>query len=144
MKKLIMTAAVVACAGIVSAQVYSDNIVGYSATATPAAGGFDIISLGLFGPGDSVSIQDAISNLDELNSGTSFANVDKLYVWNGSTYVKYGLYDKGAGNIFWLVDGIGWNIPTFANPTSAVLDLGKGFWYESVDGAKTLTFSQNY
>ena len=52
MKKLVMTVAVLACAASVIAQVTSANVVGYVKEATPAAGGFSIVSLNILGEGD--------------------------------------------------------------------------------------------
>ena len=140
MKKLIMTAAVVACASIVSAQVVSDNIVGYVAEDTPAAGGFVILNVNVFGSAD---IQDVISNLGDLNASTVKANADKIYVWTGTGYASYGLY-AGTSD-YWMDTGAtGWNKASKAAPSSADLDLGKGVWYESPGGSKTIGFTQNY
>jgi len=40
---------------------------------------------------------------------------------------------------------IGWNKSAKApSPEYMNLNLGKGFWYESTGGAKTIGFTQNY
>jgi hypothetical protein len=151
MKKLVMTAAVLgSVASIVSAQVYSQNVVGYMKTATPTPGSVDILSVSPLA-GDTVDIQDAILNLDDLNSGGSVAGdpaaalavVDKIYVWNGSSYNAYGLY-AGASNYWMNVLSAGWNKSSKAAPDSGTIDLGKGLWFQSVDGSKTIGFTQNY
>ena len=86
-----------------------------------------------------------LTNLVVSNATASatWANADKVIAWNGS-YVQYGLYQPASGAPYWMLDGAGWAIPSLAAPSSVALDLGKGFWYLSVHGAKTVGFSRIY
>ena len=87
MKKLIMTAAVVACAAIVSAQVVSDNIVGY-AKFTASEGAFTMAAIN-FEP-SSPFVSDLIGNQLPLGS--------KIYKWDKATdgYVSYTKTGRSA------------------------------------------------
>jgi hypothetical protein len=105
MKKLMMTAAVVACAGIVSAQVFSDNIVGYSQQTVPA-GQLLIVS----------------SQFGDTTLGEAFTDVaanSKAYIWNGSGYI--------IGTFF---AGYGWFDSTFASLDATPLPGGTALWIE--------------
>lgn len=130
MKKLIMTAAVVACASIVSAQVPSDNVVGYVKETTPAAGGFNIVNVNVFGTAD---IQDVIANVADLNASTIKANADKIYVWSGTGYSSYGLY-AGTSDYWMDTLSIGWNKAAKAAPSAVTLNRGNSVWYETGAG----------
>lgn len=106
MKKLVMTVAVLAVAGIVSAQVYSSNIVGY-AKFSAVEGQFTMVALN-FQPASTL-VSDLIGNQLPLNS--------KIYKWDKAadgyvTYAKTGRSAPGA-----------W-------PGTATLDLGDAFWVE--------------
>jgi len=70
---------------------------------------------------------------------------DKISFYDGTSYKRYALYDDHGTNSFWmLTSSIGWRIRSQAAPTSVEIPLGTGFWYTSVDGAKTIGFDQNY
>jgi hypothetical protein len=128
---------VVACAAsIVSAQVYSANVVGYSKVSTPEAGSVEIVALTQFGGSDTVGIQDAIANLAELNASATKDNADKLYVWNGSGYDTFGLYYKSSTDeTFWMSTGsIGWVLAIQATPAADVIARGAGVWYQTGTG----------
>jgi hypothetical protein len=75
---------------------------------------------------------------------TDFASADKIVLWNGA-YVQLGLFDNTVGNDFWMVSGAGWSNPNPAvrKPTSVNIDLGKGFWYQTLT-PKTIRFTTNY
>ena len=90
MKKLVMTAAVLACtAAIVSAQtVTSANIVGY-AKGSVDAGGIDIFTLQFSGSDEGVTLANSFEGLIE--------NESVLYVFNGSTYDVYDYYGPVNG-----------------------------------------------
>jgi hypothetical protein len=78
------------------------------------------------------------------NAAGAIALADKIHVWSGSGYTTYGLY-AGTSSNFWMSSAsIGWSKAGSAAPSSANIDLGKGIWYQSVDGAKTIGFTQNY
>jgi len=106
MKKIIMTAALTACAAVVTAQtVTSANIVGYSKNVQPA-GGFIVAAPAQFaGTAGGVT-------LDETFSGV--VGGEKVYVYNGAAYdiytyyAGYGWFDAAtapAGNVF-VAEGI--------------------------------------
>jgi hypothetical protein len=114
MKKLVLTVAVLAVAGIVSAQVYSSNIVGYAKVNNQAG-------LQLFGMqfvGDSTATPVSVFG-DSLPVGS------KIYTYtnNGDGTGTYGItsylqpaFPPGAP--------AAWNNPTLP------LGLGSGFWVE--------------
>jgi hypothetical protein len=117
MKKLIMTAAVVACAAsMVSAQVYSQNIVGYSKTDI-GAGAIDIVALQFSGMDAGVTLSNAFSGLT--------ANESVLYRFNGVSYDVYNYY--GAN---------GWY--KGATPSDdVVIDKGEEGWLKGGSAADT-------
>lgn len=82
--------------------------------------------------------------ISNATASSKWDNADKLIIWNGG-YVTYGLYQPAAGQPYWMASGAGWSIPALAKPTTNVtVSLGKGFWYQSVNGAKTITFNKIY
>ncbi|MFA7369320.1 MAG: hypothetical protein WC334_06725 [Kiritimatiellales bacterium] len=82
--------------------------------------------------------------ISNATAAATWVNADKLVIWNGG-YVSYGLYQPTSGNPYWMASGAGWSIPAFAKPTTNVtINLGKGFWYQSVSGAKTIRFNKIY
>ena len=114
MKKTVMTAAVLGfAASIVSAQVYSQNIVGYAKLPEPTSG-LDIVSPQFWTVSGETTLGDAFSGL---------ADESLLYIWNGVNgydpyryYVGWGWYHDvsgdesndlsvGAGVAVWLVGG---------------------------------------
>lgn len=86
-----------------------------------------------------------LTNLVVSNATASavWAEADKVIVWNGG-YVQYGLYQPTVGSPYWMADGIGWSFSQFASAADVKIDLGNGFWYRSVEGAKTIGFSKIY
>jgi len=77
---------------------------------------------------------------------SAWNNADKLVVWTGSGYIRYGLFHPISGNPYWAAeDAALWRgrggVPAAAD---VQIDLGKGFWFESPAGAKILTLSRNY
>jgi hypothetical protein len=82
--------------------------------------------------------------ISNATASATWANADKLVIWNGS-YVSYGLYQPSSGQPYWMAFGAGWTFPAFATPaTNVTVILGKGFWYHSVSGAKTIRFNRIY
>lgn len=79
--------------------------------------------------------------------GSSMTGADKLYVYTGSGYAQYALFDNGAGTKYWAsVNEGGWT-PGLEflgiNPANAEIEMGKGFWFSTAIG-KTLTFNKIY
>jgi len=112
MKKIVMTATLVACAAVVTAQtVTSANIVGYS-KATVSAGGLQLLSPQFSGTDGGVMLDDAFSGLN--------AN-DQVLTWNGGGYTTYTYYGATYG---WL-DG------SFQPAGSTVITAGNGLWVKS-------------
>jgi hypothetical protein len=109
MKKLITMVAVVATAGVVSAQVYSDNIVGYSQQSL-GAGSLLIVSSQFTGDAGSTTLGAAFSDV---------AGNSKVYIWTGSGYT-IGTYFAGYG----------WFDAGFANLDGTVLNAGTALWIE--------------
>ncbi len=133
MKKLVMTAAVVACAGIVSAQVYSANIVGYSKVTKPANGDLNMVG---------VSFISTSQKLNELFPPAQFegdlfnANAsDQVIAWNAgsqsySTYVYYdasGTYGSSYAYLDGWQEASQFGTANYANPT---LPAGSAFWFK--------------
>jgi hypothetical protein len=103
---------------------------------------FDIIT---FPFSSTVSLTNLVVSNAVAAAYPNKANADKIYVWTGSGYASYGLYDAGT-ETFWMDMGNGaWNSPFgVAVEATDTIDLGVGFWYESPAGAKTIGFTQNY
>jgi hypothetical protein len=116
MKKLMMTAAVVACAGIVSAQVFSDNIVGYSQQTLPA-GQLLIVSSQFTGDAGGTTLGAAF---------TDQAAGSKVYIWTGSGYT-IGTYFAGYG----------WFDAGFASLDATPLPAGTALWIEDAGAGST-------
>jgi hypothetical protein len=87
-----------------------------------------------------------VSNATAAGTG-NLAGADKIYVWTGAGYpIQAALFQPTVGDPIWIAPTDGaWSL-SFITPTELTdtLELGKGFWYESADGAKTIGFSQNY
>lgn len=91
-------------------------------------------------------------NLNQLvvtNSyaGRSITNVDRIITWNGSAYVTYGLYQSNSVGPFWMANGAAWTTPALPKtPANVTVNLGKGFWYQTVStgSTKTIGFSCIY
>jgi hypothetical protein len=118
MKKLVMTAAVLACAAsIVSAQVYSQNIVGYAKRSIPVSS-FRMIS---------AQFVASNSHTNGITLGNAFSNVgdqDQVLFWNGSGYDVYTYYA-----------GYGWYDVTATVPSDDVLiPQGTAVWAKSNSG----------
>ena len=136
MRKLIitLTMALGVTASVVADSVTSANVVGYVKTAAPVAGNADIISIASFGTNDTVNIQDAIINLEDLNASTSKENADKMFIWNGG-YSIYGLYDDGGTNSFWMDTGsAGWVVSSLATPANVTISRQDGVWFQTGTG----------
>lgn len=111
MKKLMMTAAVLACAAsIVSAQsVTSANIVGYAKPKTIPAGSFEILVPQFSGKDGGTTLDNAFADLNENSV---------VYVWTGTGYEEYTWY--GPVN--------GWYSKTFIPSGDVVLSEGTAVW----------------
>ena len=80
-------------------------------------------------------------------AGQVLTNVDRIITWNGATYTTYGLYQSNSVGPFWMGSGPAWTVPGVAKtPSTATLNLGKGFWYltSSTGTTKTIGFSCIY
>jgi hypothetical protein len=117
MKKLMMTAAVVACAAAVTAQtVTSANIVGYAKATVPGPG-FEIVAP-QFNAGDAggITLGDAFSGMNDL---------DEVLFWNGAGYDTFRYYA-----------GYGWYYNNDIDPADDVLvPEGQAIWAKSAVGA---------
>jgi len=138
MKKLMitLTMALGVTAYVAADSVTTGNVLGYVKTAAPAADGFEIISIASFGTNDTVNIQDAIMNLEDLNASTSKENADKIIVWDGTGYTTYGLFDDGGTNSFWMETGsAGWVFSSSATPaTGVLLSRRDAVWFQTGTG----------
>jgi hypothetical protein len=123
MKKLVIGAAALACASIVSAQtVTSANIVGYNKDVS-AAGSFHISAL-----------QFTVDNpTPEAVYGTSLPVGSKIYAWNGAGY----LISTFAENVDWST----W--PPTTNYTwigdSITFENSDGYWVENAGASEATT-----
>jgi hypothetical protein len=80
-------------------------------------------------------------------AGRSITNVDRIITWNGTVYTTYGLYQSNSVGPFWMANGAAWTTPALPkNPSSAMINLGKGFWYQTVStgATKTIGFRCSY
>ena len=137
MKKLIMLAAVVASASIVSAQVYSDNIVGYVKVAKPANGDLNMVGVSFLSTSQTLNQLFPMGQFegDLFNAGAS----DQVILWNNGTasYDTYVYYDVSGtyGPAYATYDGwqeIGqFGSANYANP---VLPAGSAFWFKGSGG----------
>jgi len=137
MKKLMITLTMVlgVTAYVAADSVTTGNVLGYVKTPAPAAGNADIISIASFGTNDTVNIQDAIMNLEDLNASTAEANADKIIVWDGTGYTTYGLFDDGGTNSFWMKSGTGgWIFPDDATPANVALSRQDAVWFQTGTG----------
>jgi len=137
MKKLMITLTMVlgVTAYVAADSVTTGNVLGYVKTPAPAADGFEIMSIASFGTNDTVNIQDAIMNQEDLNASTSKENADKIIVWSGSGYIKYGLYDDGGTNSFWMKTGsLGWVIASQAAPANVTISRQDAVWFQTGTG----------
>lgn len=110
----------------------SANTVGYVKEPIGAGGSFKIISLNPLRTGD-IDIQGVFANLDVLNAGgnRAYADADKMYVWTGSGYDTYGLYDAGGSNYWMSSLSAGWRRASKARPASRLIRRGQSAWYET-------------
>jgi len=121
MKKLVLTAAVLGfAASMASAQVYSQNIVGYAKT-TLAADSLQMLSLQFSGTNGVVTLGNSFSGLS-VNS--------TVYMWNGVGYNEYTYYGEE----------IGWYDPLFNASDSIEVASGFAVWVkDGGDGADAVT-----
>jgi len=126
MKKLVLTAAVLGfAASMASAQVYSQNIVGYSKT-TLAAESFEIVSLQFSGTNGVTTLGDAFSGLSEN---------DVVFVWTGSGYTKYTYYGPDP------VDG-GWFNTKWEESNDVEIPAGAAVWLNALTVTDAVTAGQ--
>jgi len=128
MKKLVLTAAVMGfAASMASAQVYSQNIVGYSKQEI-SAGSFMILANQFFGENEaSVTIDEAF--------GASLPEDSELYVWNGSGYNNYAYWDWNGG----------WSDASSLDPVGDVeIERGDALWVKNAgSSSEIVVFSGN-
>lgn len=119
MKKTVMTAAVLGfAASIVSAQVYSQNIVGYVKKTAPQ-NGLAIQGVPFLGT-NSVSVSELFSDTLPLNS--------KIYVYGAGGYSIEQYAEENSGPPFF-------NISTNWSPDTTTIDGTAGFWIQLPAGA---------
>lgn len=119
MKKLLMTVAVMGfAASIVSAQVYSQNIVGY-AKKSPDAGQFLMVSPQFQGSANGMTLGDAFV-------GVSDESV--VFTWDGSSYTKYTYFSAAPG----------WFDNLFAPADDVLVGEGDGVWLQGGTAAAEL------
>jgi hypothetical protein len=116
-KTLLMSAAALLAAGIVSSQaqpVYSQNVVGYASVATPSSGVNYLIS---------VPFAIGVSNgANEIWPGTSLPDFSYILTWNPNT-VSYTTYYADSSS------PSGWDDSNFTPLSGApVLPIGQGFF----------------
>jgi len=133
-KTLIIAAAALVSASAFSQTVSSANVVGYIKQTTPAAGAYTIASLGILGTNDTVDIQQAVANKNDLNASTVLANADKVIVWTGSGYNTYGLFNATTNKFWMLSTANGWVKAAQALPSSATITRGNGVWFATGTG----------
>jgi subtilase family serine protease len=112
-----MTVAVVACAGIVSAQVYSSNIVGYAKKSLPA-GSFQIVSPQFLQSGGGAM------TLGEAFAGAADQSV--VFAWTGSGYTTYTYFA-----------GYAWYDGAFNVADGVVINAGAAVWLKGGSSAAT-------
>jgi len=139
MKKLMitLTLALGVTAYVAADSVTTGNVLGYVKTAAPVADGFEIISIASFGTNDTVNIQDAIMNLEDLNASTTKENADKIILWSGAGvgYTTYGLFDDSGTNSFWMeINRPGWDITTLAAPANVIISRQDAVWFKTGTG----------
>lgn len=153
MKKTLLTAAL---SGLVAGAAFADpptnivssaNVVGYVQVETPAAGTFDLLALTQFSDGttnNSVDIQSIINNLDALNSaglGSETVGADRLYIYTGSGYTQYALFEDGATGPYWATPSEpGWTLGLEAfgvASADATLPRGTACWLATAAGGAT-------
>jgi hypothetical protein len=123
MKKLVMTAAVLACAAsIVSAQVYSQNVVGYAKVVSPG-NGLNMLGAPFLGT-NAVDVTTLIGN--NVPVGT------KIYVYSDGAYSSILEYKVITGPPPAFTQTTNWN-------GSATVDGTTGFWLSLPAGASDNT-----
>jgi hypothetical protein len=132
-KTLLMSAAALLAAGVVSSQaqpVYSQNIVGYASVATPHGSTYYMLSVP-FAIGVSNGANEVFGST--LSSGTS------LLLWNGLSYTTY-VYDTSVPNpsfpsVVWYAGD------DFTPAVIPTLPVGKGFFLNPAASGLTNTFA---
>jgi hypothetical protein len=140
MKKLITAAMALALfAGIASAQVNSDNIVGYQSHAT-VGGNYNLpaVQWNSVGGGN-VAISNLFADTSMLTQGSGLVDADYIQVWNPVTsgYAQYFLYNDESGyNPEWDGEWLDNSNPA-AGPTGETLAPGSAFWLLRQSGVDT-------
>ena len=132
MKKLMVSAAVLACVSIVPAQVVSDNIVGYTVVTKPANGDLNMVGVSFVSTGQTLNELLPVNQFE--GDLFSAANSDTINIWDAGTqsYATYVFYDVSGtyGPAYATYDG--WQefgqfgSANYANP---VLPAGSAFWF---------------
>lgn len=128
-KTLLMSAAALLAAGIVSTQaqtpVYSQNVVGYASIATPSSGVNYLIT---------VPFAIGVSNGANEVFGSNLPDFSSLLVWNNthSGYIQY--YSDSTSPS-------GWDDVNFAPTTAPLLPVGVGFFLNPSGPNVTNTFA---
>jgi hypothetical protein len=146
MKKLVMTAAVLALAVSFASAVTSSNIVGYAKVVKPANGNLNMVGVSF--------VSQTTQTLNELFPADQFEGdlfdpnlSDQLIAWNSGTqaYATYVYYDVSGtyGPAYASYDGwqeIGqFGSANYANPT---LPAGSAFWFKGSGGSPSTFMAQ--
>eukprot|EP01155_Anaeramoeba_flamelloides_P026034 Anaeramoba_flamelloidesa816258_221.p2 GENE.a816258_221~~a816258_221.p2 ORF type:complete len:146 (+),score=10.19 a816258_221:507-944(+) len=140
MKKLMTVCAACMVAGMVSAQVESQNIVGYQTASTDQSlylVGYNFQAVG----GGNELITDAFpkENFNADKHPADGGAGDQLLVYVDGAYTTYNLCDGYyAGTYYAVIDG--WVKGVEFSTTTEVIPAGAAFWYRN-NGAATFTWT---
>lgn len=140
MKKLVTAFAACMIAGLVSAQVESQNVVGYMTQTLTAKNTMVGLNFGLVGNGGAIAIQDVVPGTQAgLNKGASSTVADNIQVLGDAGYTIYYLSNGVFGKITDpSVDGK-WVKSGEQVATADTIPVGGAFWFISQTAATTPT-----
>lgn len=142
MKKLAITMVAVACAGMVSAQVYSQNVVGYSKETLQM--GFNMVRTPFVDGGQTAQDIQNIFDTSVLLQGATAGTADNIFFWdNGSSlYASYFLHDGSGKNN--AAKAGKWVDAATTVDAGLTVGLNEGFFYVRNGGAISLPLSAPY
>lgn len=144
-KMLTVAAAALIGASLFAETITSANVVGYVKTQTPPAGVYSIVAISQFGDGstnNTINIQDAIGNLSELNAdvaGSRKKNADHLFIFTGSGYNHFALFQPESGKPYWISsDHPIWYIQgEEVTPSTYTIDRGTSCWFQTAESGSS-------
>ena len=144
MKKQLLFA-LVACAASCAwaAEVYSENVVGY--TKVTVQPGFNLLgsSFVQVGSGEALDINEAIkvSGLNGLDEGLE-KFVTTVRLWNGTGYDTYGYVNADEAAAWeWSEAADKWLLSDMSDIADVTIPAGAGFWIKTT-GTGTVTFTK--